>query len=50
LSFLVDKALSPVVIEELWKAGHETPYVRDRGKQAATDEEVCELAVQEDWR
>ncbi|MDQ3999966.1 MAG: DUF5615 family PIN-like protein [Actinomycetota bacterium] len=50
MRFLVDNALSPVVVEELWKAGHEPPHVRDPGMQAATDEEVCELAVQEDWR
>jgi len=49
LRFLVDNALSPVV-EDLWKAGHVAPHATDRGMQAATDEEVCELAVQEDWR
>ncbi len=49
MRFLVDNALSPVV-EGLWKAGHEALHVRDRGMQAATDEEVCELAVQADWR
>ena len=45
MRFVVDNALSPVVVEELWKAGHEALHVRDRGTQAATDEEVCELAV-----
>jgi predicted nuclease of predicted toxin-antitoxin system len=50
LRFLVDNTLSPVVVEKLWKAGYEAPHVRDRSMQAATDEEVCELAVQEDWR
>jgi predicted nuclease of predicted toxin-antitoxin system len=48
LNFLVDNALSPVVAEELRKAGHEAMHVRDRGMQAETDEEIFELASSED--
>jgi predicted nuclease of predicted toxin-antitoxin system len=48
LRFLIDNALSPVVAEALRKAGHEASYVRDRGMQAAADEEVFELAKNED--
>jgi predicted nuclease of predicted toxin-antitoxin system len=48
LRFLIDNALSPVVAEVLQEAGHEASHVRDRGMQAAADEEVFELAENED--
>jgi predicted nuclease of predicted toxin-antitoxin system len=44
LRFLIDNALSPAFAEELRRAGHEALHVRDRGMQAATDEEIFELA------
>ncbi len=45
MRFLVDNALSPLVAEELRRAGHEALHVRDRGMQAATDEEIFELVT-----
>jgi predicted nuclease of predicted toxin-antitoxin system len=47
LRFLVDNALSPVVAEELAKSGHDALHVRDLGMQAATDEEIFDLAARE---
>jgi predicted nuclease of predicted toxin-antitoxin system len=47
LRFLVDNALSPVVAEALVAAGHEALHVRDLGMQAATDEEIFEVAAGE---
>jgi predicted nuclease of predicted toxin-antitoxin system len=48
LKFLIDNALSPVVAEKLRKAGHEALHVRERGMQAATDEEVFEFATSDE--
>jgi predicted nuclease of predicted toxin-antitoxin system len=45
LRFLVDNALSPVVAEELVEAGHDALHVRDLGMQAATDDEIFEVAA-----
>jgi predicted nuclease of predicted toxin-antitoxin system len=48
LKFLIDNALSPSVAEKLRDAGHEALHVRERGMQASTDEEIFELAGNED--
>jgi predicted nuclease of predicted toxin-antitoxin system len=48
LRFLVDNALSPVVADELQRAGHEALHVRDVGMQASTDGEIFELARSDD--
>ena len=45
MRFLVDNALSPVVAEVLVGAGHDARHVRDLGMQAATDEEIFEVAI-----
>ena len=47
MRFLVDNALSPVVAEALVAAGHDALHVRDFGMQAATDEEIFEVAAGE---
>ncbi len=47
MRFLVDNALSPVVAEVLVGAGHDALHVRDLGMQAATDEEIFEIAFSE---
>ena len=47
MRFLVDNALSPVVAQKLVGAGHDALHVRDLGMQAATDEEIFEVAVGE---
>ena len=47
MRFLVDNALSPVVAEALVAAGHDALHVRDLGMQAATDEEIFEVAAGE---
>ena len=48
MRFLVDNALSPKLAEGLREAGHDAVHVRDRGLQAASDEEIFALAEQED--
>lgn len=48
MRFLIDNALSHVVAQVLQEASHEASHVRDRGLQAAADEEVFELAENED--
>lgn len=48
MRFLVDNALSPIFAEELRKAGHEALHVRDVGMQTAADEEIFDLAGNED--
>jgi predicted nuclease of predicted toxin-antitoxin system len=47
LRLLVDNALSPLVAQKLVGAGHDALHVRDLGMQAATDEEIFEVAVGE---
>ena len=48
MRFLVDNALSPIVADELQRAGHEALHVRDLGMQASTDEAIFELAGSDD--
>lgn len=43
----MDNALSPRVAEALHRVGHDAIHVRDRGLQAADDEEVFALAAAE---
>jgi predicted nuclease of predicted toxin-antitoxin system len=47
LRFLVDNALAPAVARKLAGVGHDVLHVRDLGMQAATDEEIFDLAVRE---
>jgi predicted nuclease of predicted toxin-antitoxin system len=47
MKFLVDNALSPIIAEELRKAGHDAVHVRNYGLQAAKDEEIFRVALQE---
>ena len=47
MRFLIDNALSPLVAEVLVGAGHDALLVRDLGMQAATDEEIFEIAISE---
>ena len=47
MRFLVDNALSRLVAEGLRDKGHDAVHVRDRGLQAATDEQIFDLAARE---
>ena len=45
MKFLVDNALSPVVAEDLNRAGHDAVHVRDLQMQGSSDEEIFDLAA-----
>lgn len=47
MKFLVDNALSPIVAEELRKAGHDAIHLRDQQMQSSSDEVVFEWAERE---
>lgn len=47
MKFLVDNALSPVVVDGLTQAGHDAKHVRDWNMQAAQDPAVLALAERE---
>lgn len=47
MRFLIDNALSPVVSEELNRAGHDAVHVRELGLQAASDQEIFDHATQD---
>lgn len=44
----MDNALSPLLAERLRQAGHDAAHVRDRDRQAASDEEIFDLAANEE--
>lgn len=48
MKFLVDNALSPLVAEDLRKAGHNAVHVRDYDMQAAVDKEILDRAASEE--
>lgn len=48
MKFLIDNALSPIVGEELHRAGHDAVHVREIGMAAATDADIFDRAAQDD--
>ena len=49
MKLLVDNALSPALADLLRRAGHDAVHVRDVGLHHASDEEIFERAVAEDF-
>ena len=47
MRFLIDNAVSPVVGEELNRAGHDAVHVRQLGLQAASDQEIFDEAARD---
>ena len=48
MKFLVDNALSPLLVESLQNVGHDAVHVREYGLQAADDEEIFDRAAREE--
>ena len=48
MKFLIDNALSPIVGEELHRAGQDAVHVREIGMAAATDADIFDRAAQDD--
>lgn len=48
MKFLIDNALSPKLADHLRRGGHDAIHLRGLGLQAASDEQVFELAATED--
>ena len=48
MNLLIDNAIAPSVAERLRKVGHDAVHVRDYQMQAASDEEILQLAERED--
>jgi predicted nuclease of predicted toxin-antitoxin system len=46
--FLLDANISPLVATRLIEAGHSAVHVRDVGLRAASDEQIMDVAAQED--
>ena len=47
MKFLIDNALSPIFASTLREVRHDVLHVRERGMQAASDEEIFDLAIRE---
>lgn len=47
MKFLIDNALSPLLANELRKAGHDAVHVRDYGLQASNDDTIFSRAAEE---
>lgn len=48
MRFLLDANISPLVATRLIEAGHSAVHVRDVGLRAASDEQIMDVAAQED--
>lgn len=48
MKFLVDNAMSPSIAQGLATKGHDAIHVRDLGMAAAPDEDIFEMAAQQD--
>ncbi|HUA48524.1 MAG TPA: DUF5615 family PIN-like protein [Solirubrobacteraceae bacterium] len=48
MRFLIDKALSPIIAQELALLGHDATHVRELGMQAASDDAIFDRAADED--
>ena len=48
MRLLIDNALSPIVAEQLNRAGHDAVHVRDIGMHAAADHQILSTAEEQD--